>query len=81
MLLAAIRLLCGGLPAVVDFPDVVGVGEFGGLVGLLGDRALEVGIGDVLREPACDPFGFGAVSESPARWTRDSRRWPSMIRI
>ena len=44
---------------MVDFPDAVQAGEFGGLIGLFGDCALEVRIVDVLRESAGDLLGFG----------------------
>ena len=45
------------LPPMVNPTDVVQDAELGGLVGLFGGGALEVGIGDVVSEAADDRFG------------------------
>ena len=48
---------------MVNFPDVVEAGELGGLVGLAGDGALEIGVGDILGEAAGDRFGIGGRND------------------
>ena len=56
---------------MVNPTDVVQDAELGGLVGLFGGGALEVGIGDVVSEAADDRFGVCGRDDCGCVWGMD----------